>query len=74
MTTVEVAGIILGKSFNDLIHMFDQMRKKRNQFTYEPMLPLSMTEAKKALMTANKFYGKVRNYLDNKYPQLKLFE
>ena len=32
MTTIEVAGEILGKEFSDLIHMFDKMRRKRNQF------------------------------------------
>ena len=74
MTTIEVAGKILGKEFSGLIQMFDKMRKKRNQFTYEPMLPLSMTEAKNALKTAKKFHNKVRKFIDDKYPQLNLFE
>lgn len=74
MTTIEVAGKILGKEFGELIHMFDKMRKKRNQFTYEPMLPLSLTEAKNALKTAKKFHDKVRKFLDDKYPQLNLFK
>lgn len=73
-TTIEVAGEILGKEFRNLIEMFDRMRKKRNQFTYDPMLPLSLTEAKTALKTADDFYERVRNFLDKKYPQLKLFE
>lgn len=34
-TTIEVAGELLGKEFSDLINMFDKMRKKRNQFTYD---------------------------------------
>jgi len=73
-TTIEVAGEMLGKEFSELIVMFDKMRKKRNQITYDPMLPLSLTEAKTALKTANDFYKKVKNYLDKKYPPLKLFE
>lgn len=73
-TTIEVAGEILGKEFSELIHMFDKMRKKRNQFTYDPMLPLSLTEAKSALRTADDFYRKVKGFLDKKYPQLKLFQ
>ncbi len=48
VTTIEVAGTILGSEFRELINMFNVMRKKRNQFTYDPMLPLSMTEAKNA--------------------------
>jgi uncharacterized protein (UPF0332 family) len=73
MTTIEVAGKILGNEFRDLMNMFNMMRKKRNQFTYDPMLPLSLTEAKNALKTANKFHNKVRNFLADKYPQLNLF-
>lgn len=73
-TTIEVAGKILGKEFGELIDIFDKMRKKRNQFTYDPMLPLSLADAKNALKTANEFYKKVRNFLDSKYPQLRLFE
>jgi uncharacterized protein (UPF0332 family) len=73
-TTIEVAGELLGKKFSELINMFDLMRKKRNQFTYDPMLPISLTEAKNALKTANEFHRKVKAFLDEKYPQLKLFE
>ncbi len=73
MTTIEVTGKILGKEFSELIHMFDKMRKKRNQFTYEPMLPLSLTEARNALKTAKKFHDIVRKFLNEKYPQLNLF-
>lgn len=73
-TTIDVAGKILGKEFSELIDIFDKMRRKRNQFTYDPMLPLSLAEAKNAIKTANDFHKKVRNFLDSKYPQLKLFE
>jgi uncharacterized protein (UPF0332 family) len=74
ITTIDVSGKILGKEFRNLIEMFDKMRRKRNQFTYEPMLPLSMTEAKNAFKTAKKYHGKVRKFLDGKYPQLNLFD
>lgn len=73
-TTIEFAGKILGKEFSELIDIFDKMRKKRNQFTYDPMLPLSLAEAKNALKTANDFHVKVKSFLDKKYPQLNLFE
>lgn len=73
-TTVEVAGQILGKEFNELIDTFDIMRRKRNQFTYDPMLPLSLTEAKNALGTAKEFHAKVKSFLNKEYSQLKLFE
>jgi len=38
------------------------------------MLPISLTEAKNALKTANEFHRKVKVFLDEKYHQLKLFE
>ena len=72
-TTVDVAGKILGNNFNDLIIKFDQMRKKRNMFTYEPLIPLSRDEAKKSLETAEEFYEKVKEFLEQKNLQLKLF-
>lgn len=73
-TTIEITGAILGEEFKNLIDMFDIMRKKRNQFTYDPLLPLSLTEAKTALKTAKEFHMKVKLYLDEQYPQLKLFK
>lgn len=73
-TTIEVAGEIFGKEFSEIISMFDKMRKKRNQFTYDPMLPLSLTETKYALKTAHDFYKKVKLFLNKKYSQLDLFE
>jgi uncharacterized protein (UPF0332 family) len=73
-TTIEVAGKSLGKEFNELIDMFNLMRKKRNQFIYDPTLPLSLTEAKIAFKSAIEFHNKVRVFLNEEYPQLKLFE
>ncbi len=72
-TTIEAAGKILGQNFNDLIYRFDKMRKKRNQFIYEPALPLNREETISALKTAIAFYHQVKQYLERVEPQLKLF-
>ncbi|MFH0891585.1 MAG: HEPN domain-containing protein [Candidatus Falkowbacteria bacterium] len=72
-TTVEAAGRILGDDFNDLIVNFDKMRRKRNQFTYDPIAPLGREEAIQALGTAKKFITEVKKYLDKTNPQRKLF-
>ncbi len=74
ITTIEVSGKVLGSEFEKIINAFDRMRKKRNQFTYDPMLPLSLTETKNALKTAKNFHDNVKRYLDKKYPQLDLFK
>lgn len=73
-TTIEVTDAVLGEEFKTLLVMFDVMRKKRNQFTYDPLLPLSLAEAKTALKTAMAFHKKVKVYLDEQYPQLRLFK
>ena len=72
-TTIDVAGKILGNDFNDLIMKFDQMRRKRNIFTYEPLIPLGKEETKNSLEIAEEFYKKVKEFLEQKNLQLKLF-
>ncbi len=72
--TIEIAGKILGKNFGNLIDQLDKMRKKRNQFTYDPLIPLSRQEANNALKNTVDFYKKVKNFLEQNSPQLKLFK
>jgi uncharacterized protein (UPF0332 family) len=72
-TTIEAAGKFLGKDFSDLIKKFDQMRKKRNIFTYEPLIPLSKQDVENSLKTAKKFYIKAKDFLAKKNSQLEIF-
>jgi len=58
-TVVELSGKILGGKYKDIIKKFDSMRRKRNQFTYDPFLPVSKLEAKNALKTAEEFVKKI---------------
>ncbi len=73
-TTIAIVGRILGKAFDDLISRFDKMRKRRNKFSYEPLVPPSKEEAGSALETAEEFCKKVEAFLEQTNPQLKLFE
>lgn len=73
VTTITVAGEILGPEFKILIEGFSNMRRKRNELIYNPRHPLGIQEVRKALLTAKEFYVKVRQYLENIDPQLKLF-
>lgn len=70
-TIIELSGEILGEGFKELIKKFDRMRRKRNQFTYDPFLPVSKTEAENALKTAEKFVGKVMEKVQEENPQLR---
>jgi len=45
------------------------MRKKRNQFTYDPSLPVSEREARNALKTARNFVQKVAQLIKKENPQ-----
>jgi len=64
-------------SYEEEIKMFlnkglIKMRRKRNQFTYDPFLPVSEAEAKAALKTAEDFVDKTIERLKKENPQLKL--
>jgi uncharacterized protein (UPF0332 family) len=69
-TIIELSGEILGKGFKNLIKKFDRMRRKRNQFTYDPFLPVSKTEAEDVLKTAEEFVAKVIKQVQDENPQL----
>ena len=71
-TVVEAAGFFMGKKYQELIDRFEFMRRKRNQFTYEPDLPLSETESKQALASAENFVEQIRRLIAEDHPQLDL--
>jgi uncharacterized protein (UPF0332 family) len=71
-TIIELSGEILGKGFKNLIKKFDRMRRKRNQFTYDPFLPVSKVEAEIALKTAEDFVDKTFKKMKKENPQLRL--
>ena len=54
-TVVQFAGALLGDEHEPLINDFDQIRRKRHSFFYEPGIPCSRTEAEHALKTAESF-------------------
>jgi uncharacterized protein (UPF0332 family) len=70
-TVIEIVYSILGKNFKDLIEKFDRMRRKRNQFTYDPFLPVSKEEAENALKSAENFLKKVSEFIKKETPQQK---
>jgi hypothetical protein len=73
-TTFLVAGELLGPEYNDLIIRIQKFRIKRNDCIYEPKLLISSIEADAIFEISRKFWRKVRIYLENKNPQLKLFK
>lgn len=71
-TIIELSGEILGEEFKNITRKFDRMRRKRNQFTYDPLIPVSKIEAENALKTAKEFVNIVMNLIQKENPQLRL--
>ena len=72
-TTFMVAGMILGKEFGDLIERIDRYRIKRNQSIYQPLCPLSKSEAEGILETAEEYWNVVKKYFKKQNKQVELF-
>jgi len=73
-TTFTVAGALLGEDFNRLIRKIQKFRIKRNISLYEPKLLINKKETEAIFKTAQEFWEQVKIYLQDKNPQLKLFE
>ncbi|MBI5882420.1 MAG: HEPN domain-containing protein [Elusimicrobia bacterium] len=71
-TVVDLAGHFLGTAYENLAYQFERMRRKRNQFTYEPDLPLGLKEAQEALETAREFVRQILRLSRQESPQLEL--
>jgi len=70
---IDFAERILGGQYKVLIRKFNKMRKKRNYLIYGIGLTVSGTEAKNGLKTAEDFIEKIKEHIQAKNPQKKLF-
>ncbi|MCG2712768.1 MAG: hypothetical protein L6416_10675 [Candidatus Omnitrophica bacterium] len=68
-TVVNFASIILGTEYEKLVLHFDKMRRKRNLFTYEASISISVSEVKSALKSASNFVKITRNIVEKNNPQ-----
>jgi len=72
-TVIDFAGIVLGEEFKKLVNRLDGMRKTRNEFTYNPGVPISPTEAKESIKLGREWVKQVSSFIQEKNPQLNLF-
>jgi len=72
-TTFMVAGELLGEDYHNLIRKIQKFRIKRNDCIYDPKGLISKIETDAIFKVSKEFWGKVRIYLEEKNPQLKLF-
>jgi hypothetical protein len=72
LTIVKYTGAIVGKKYEGILNDYDFMRRKRNNFIYEPDIPCSLTEAKNALATARKFILLIDGIIKRHKPQREM--
>ena len=72
-TTFLVAGELLGEDYHNLIRRIQKFRIKRNDCIYDPKGLISKIETDAIFKVSEEFWGKVKIYLEEKNPQLKLF-
>jgi len=72
-TTVEFASLVMGEKYGNLTRRFDQMRRRRNLFTYDPTDNLTEKETLEALKAAKRFVHEIVQWIKEKDPQLELF-
>ena len=70
---IEFAEKHLGKEFRNLVSLFNRMRRKRNELIYDVAGIISRKEAEQALETAGKYLKAIREEIQKKNPQAKLF-
>jgi hypothetical protein len=72
LTIVKYTGAIVGREYEGVLNDYDFMRRKRNNFIYEPDIPCSLTEAKNALETARKFILLIDGIIKRHKPQREI--
>jgi uncharacterized protein (UPF0332 family) len=68
-TVVEFSAYFVPKQFKDIIDYFDKMRQKRNIFTYEIDISISLTEANNAINTARHFVELIKDIIKKESPK-----
>jgi uncharacterized protein (UPF0332 family) len=71
-TVIEVSGLILGEQFKISVRKFDNMRRKRNELTYEAGVLLSDTDAENALNEAQALIAGIFKKIKKRNPQFEL--
>jgi uncharacterized protein (UPF0332 family) len=71
-TVVEVTAAFLGPAFKNITLHFENMRRKRNEMTYEAGALLSLSEAQKAFADAVSLIHTIMVQVKKDNPQLEL--
>lgn len=75
-TTFDVVETIIGEEYSALIYKIDDMRKRRNQFTYDVEFidSISDDESSSAISDAKEFLKVITQYLKGRWPNEKEYK
>lgn len=68
---IEAVERTLGVEAKPIVHKFDQLRKKRNEFEYQGLYRGTKTEIINGFSEAKKLIKKIKKYIEEKNPQKK---
>lgn len=71
-TVVEFAKRVLGTEPQKIVEHFDEMRRTRNQITYDPDIPVSESEARDAIGFAKEFIKFAAAEIAKRKPNLQI--
>ena len=71
LTVIRFAGTVLEKKLDYLLKMYNNMRKKRHRFIYEPFTPCTKKEAQDAIKSATKFVKEISGLIKVNNPGRK---
>lgn len=71
-TVVDVANVILGKDYEELVMHFETMRRKRNELTYEAGTLISEKESLEAFSDALALVECILKIVKSKNPQMEI--
>jgi uncharacterized protein (UPF0332 family) len=70
-TVIEACGLILGEQFKIALRKFDNMRRKRNELTYEAGVLLSDRDTESALNEAQLLISGIFKKVKSRNPQFE---
>ena len=73
LTVIRFAGTVLDRNLDSLLKMYNNMRKKRHRFIYEPFTPCTKKEAQDAIKSAKEFVKEVSRFIKDNNPEEKLY-
>ena len=73
LTVIRFAGTILEENLDYLLKMYNNMRKKRHRFIYEPFTPCTKKEAQDAIKSAKEFVKEVSRFIKDNNSEEKLY-